>query len=339
MPEMPDQKLREALASGLDSPASQPTLQLADFLGRGFGPTTAAIIHYGSHAQRSGARPESAHDFFVIVEDYDAAYQSLAATVGTTYAPAKAARLNRVLAPNVVAIADGETSPTLPDAHPSPLLAKCAVLSVEELRRACSARARDHFTQGRLFQHAQLVWTRDARMRDVVVDSLLEARARTFDWGRAYLPPHFDVDSYCRVLLETSFGAEVRPEGPERISALLAAQRETMVRMYAELLRSLADQRILLRQGNVYTDPHPPGVLGRLRIRSYFARSKLRATLRWLKYMALYDDWQDYLLRKLERRSGVHVELTERERRWPLIFLWPKAIRYLRTRPQRRDPI
>jgi hypothetical protein len=55
--------------------------------------------------------------------------------------------------------------------------------------------------------------------------------------------------------------------------------------------------------------------------------------------MALYDDWQDYLLRKLERRSGVRVELTERERRWPLIFLWPKAIRYLRTRPQRRDPI
>jgi hypothetical protein len=332
---MNDQALRDALTTGLDSPASSATMELAGFLARGFGPTTAAIIHYGSHAQHSGAKPESAHDFFVIVDDYEAGYETLAATVGTSYAPGKAARLNRVLAPNVVAITDAETTaPTAP-----PLLAKCAVLSVEELRRACSARARDHFTQGRLFQHAQLVWTRDARTRGVVVDSLLEARARTFDWGRAYLPPHFDVDTYCRVLLETSFGAEVRPEGPERISALLAAQRETMLRMYAELLRSLADQRILLREGNVYTDSHPPGALGRLRIRAYFTRSKLRATLRWLKYMALYDDWQDYLLRKLERRSGVHVELTERERRWPLIFLWPKAIRYLRTRPQRRDPI
>jgi hypothetical protein len=109
--------------------------------------------------------------------------------------------------------------------------------------------------------------------------------------------------------------------------------------MYAELLRSLADKRILAREGNVYSDRTPPGVLGRLRIELYFKRSKLRATLRWLKYMALYDDWQDYLLRKLERRSGVRVQLTERERRWPLIFLWPKAIRYLRTRPQRRDPI
>jgi hypothetical protein len=326
-----DPALREALATGLDSPASSATCALADFLARGFGESTAAIIHYGSHAQHSGARPESAHDFFVVVDDYEAAYRSLAEKVGTSYAPAKAARLNRVLPPNVVAITDDEVAP--------PLLAKCAVLSIRDFRRACSARARDHFTQGRLFQHAQLVWTRNARARDVVVDSLLEARARTFDWGRAYLPPRFDVDGYCRVLLETSFAAEVRPEGPERITALLAAQRETMIRMYAELLRSLADKRILAREGNVYSDRTPPGVLGRLRIELYFKRSKLRATLRWLKYMALYDDWQDYLLRKLERRSGVRVQLTERERRWPLIFLWPKAIRYLRTRPQRRDSI
>lgn len=326
-----DPELRAALATGLDTPASPATRQLADFLARGFGASTAAIIHYGSHAQHSGARPESAHDFFVIVEDYADAYHSLAERVGTSYEPSRAARLNRVLTPNVVAITDSDVTP--------PLAAKCAVLSVRDFRRATSARARDHFTQGRLFQHAQLVWTRDARMRDIVVDSLLEARARTFDWGRAYLPPRFDVDIYCRVLLETSFRAEVRPEGPERIAALLSAQRETMERMYAELLRSLADQRILAREGKVYTDPAPPGALERFRVKLYFRRSKLRATLRWLKYMALYDDWQDYLLRKLERRSGVRVELTERERRWPLIFLWPKAIRYLRTRPQRRDPI
>lgn len=326
-----DPELRAALATGLGSPVSSTTERLAEFLSDGFGPSTAAIIHYGSHAQRSDARPESAHDFFVIVDDYGDAYRSLATRVGTSYRPARAALLNRVLAPNVVAITEHDATP--------PLAAKCAVLSIQEFRRACSARARDHFTQGRLFQHAQLVWTRDVRTRDIVVDALVEARARTFCWGRAYLPRRFDVDTYCRVLLETSFGAEVRPEGRERITALLSAQRETMVRMYAELLRCLADQRILTRDGNVYSDPSPPGPLASFRNAMYFRRSKFRATLRWLKYMALYDDWQDYLLRKLERRSGVHVELTERERRWPLIFLWPKALRYLRSRPQRRDLI
>jgi hypothetical protein len=62
----------------------------------------------------------------------------------------------------------------------------------------------------------------------------------------------------------------------------------------------------------------------------------VRATLRWLKFVALYDDWLGYIIAKIERRSGVVVELTTRERRWPLIFLWPRVIRYVRSRPQRR---
>jgi hypothetical protein len=60
-----------------------------------------------------------------------------------------------------------------------------------------------------------------------------------------------------------------------------------------------------------------------------------RATLRWAKYVALYDDWLEYVVRKVERRSGVALELTGRERRWPLVFLWPKLVRFL-ARPRRR---
>ncbi|HEY9516404.1 MAG TPA: hypothetical protein VIQ74_12055 [Gemmatimonadaceae bacterium] len=323
-----DPGTRAALAADLDSPPSPRTNRLALFLADALGPSAVAIIHYGSHAQRSDARPESAHDFFVVVDRYKPSYQSLATTVGTSYRPATAALLSHVLAPNVVAITDNDVTP--------PLMAKCAILSLRDFRRACSARARDHFTQGRLFQHTQLVWTRDAVARAVVVDSLVEARARTFCWGRAYLPPRFDADAYCRVLLETSFGAEVRPESRERVAALLLAQRETMIRMYAELLRYLADKRILARAGKVYTDPSPPGRSDRFRVALYFRRSKLRATLRWFKYIALYDDWLTYVIQKLERRSGVSVTLTARERRWPLIFLWPKAIHFLRSRAQRR---
>jgi hypothetical protein len=68
----------------------------------------------------------------------------------------------------------------------------------------------------------------------------------------------------------------------------------------------------------------------------YFRWSKLRATVRWFKYIALYDNWLEYILHKIARRSGVALELTPRERRWPLVFLWPKAIQYIRQRPQRR---
>jgi len=331
MPSTPtaDAEHRAALAAGLDEPPSPRTAQLARFLAHACGEGTRALIHYGSHAQRSDARPESAHDFFIVVDRYRDAYRSLAERVGTSYRPGTAALLNRILPPNVIRL-------RVPGAAP-PLEAKCAVYSARDFARACSSRARDHFALGRLCQHVQLVWTRDAESRSAAIDALTEARTRTFAWGRPYLPPRFDVRTYCRVLLETSFAAEIRPEGGERIDALLAAQQTTMDRVYAEVLGGLAEERILGREGNVYTDPHPPGTWSKFRAAMWFRRSKARATIRWIKYIALYEDWLEYILQKVARRSGVSVQLTDRERRWPLIFLWPKALRFLRSRPQRRS--
>jgi hypothetical protein len=323
-----DPALRAALASGLDAPPSPEAAALAAVIARAFGGATLAIVHYGSHAHRSDARPESAHDFFVVVERYGDAYRSARATIGTRYRPATAALLNHVLPPNVVAITDRAAAP--------PRRAKCAVLSLRDFRRACSARARDHFVRGRLFQPAQLVWARDAEARTAVVDAVLEARAGSFDWGHAHLPPRFDAERYCRVLLETSFAAEIRPEGGARVDALLVAQRSTLVPMAAALLRALEAKGVLASDGETYVDRHRPGRWTRIRWALYFRRSALRATLRWAKYVALYDDWLEYVLQKVARRSGVAVELTARERRWPLLFLWPKAVRFLRARPQRR---
>lgn len=324
-----DAPLRAALGAGLDAPPSPRTAQLATFLAQACGPATLALIHYGSHAQHSDARPESAHDFFIIVERYADAYRSLTAAISTRYGARLAALLNRILPPNVIAA-------TVPGVTPR-LFAKCAVLSRADLERACAPRTRDHFVLGRLFQHVQLVWTRDPESRSAVTDAVITARALTLSWGRPSLPSRFDVDTYCRSLLVTSYAGEIRPEGSERIDALLAAQRETMVRVYGGLLEGLVGRRILARDGKIYIDPTPPGQWAKFRTRMYFRRSKLRATLRWLKYVALYDEWLDYIVQKVARRSGVAIELTERERRWPLIFLWPKAIRYLRSRPQRND--
>jgi hypothetical protein len=106
--------------------------------------------------------------------------------------------------------------------------------------------------------------------------------------------------------------------------------------MYAPLLEWFHEAGILRRDGGLYSDVASHGSWEKLTSRVYMRRSKLRATLRWAKYVALYDDWLDYVVRKIARRSGVVIELSSRERRWPLIFLWPKAIRFLRSRPQRQ---
>jgi hypothetical protein len=318
--------LRAALLHGVDATPSADTARLARFLATAFGPTTAAIIHYGSHAQSSDARPESAHDFFVIVDRYADAYRSLSAAVRPSYSPRTATALARVLPPNVISLTLSEGGRTL--------RAKTAILSARDLRRLCSPRAADHFTRGRLFQHVQLVWTRDARSRQEALDALLDARVGTIDWSQPYLPSVFNAESYCRRLLETSFAAEIRPEGGERIAALIAAQRDVVLPVYDSLLQWLVASRIAAKEGNVYRLTTRAGLPRRVASRLWFLKSKARATARWLKYVALYEGWLEYIVQKIARRSGRTIVLTERERRWPLIFLWPKVIEYVRTRPQ-----
>jgi hypothetical protein len=67
-----------------------------------------------------------------------------------------------------------------------------------------------------------------------------------------------------------------------------------------------------------------------MRLSAYFAWSKVRATVRWAKYVVTFDDWLEFILAKARRHSGQEIELTPRERRLPLVFLWPRVLRYFR---------
>jgi len=322
-----DRELRTALAGGLDAEPTPTARILANAIADAFGPGALAVIHYGSHAQRSDARADSAHDFFVIVERYHDAYLSLTSAIDTSVGPRTAEVLAHVLPPNIHAI-------RAPDGRDG--RSKCAVLTLRGLRLAARMETADHFTQGRLFQNVQLLWARDDQSREDVSSALVEMRIRTYQWGQPFLPQSFDAETYCRVLLETSFSAEVRPEGDDRVTQLLDAQRVALLPVYSALLDGLTRHGILERGKDGYRQVVFPPLAERRRRQRYFRISKARGTVRWAKHIALYDGWLDYVVQKIARRSGVAVELTERERRWPFIFLWPKAILFLRTRLQQR---
>ena len=76
----------------------------------------------------------------------------------------------------------------------------------------------------------------------------------------------------------------------------------------------------------------------RLCLELYFRRSIVRATSRWLKHIVTFEGWLDYILRKANRHTGEPIELTDRERRWPLVFLWGRLFRYLRTKNRKGSP-
>ena len=57
--------------------------------------------------------------------------------------------------------------------------------------------------------------------------------------------------------------------------------------------------------------------------------------LRLLKTATTFGDWLPYALWKLERHTGARPELTERQRRHPLVFGWPVILRLLSQRALR----
>jgi len=318
----PGTDLRDGLAAGLDDEPGPDAMRMAIELAGMFGPAAMAVIHYGSRA-RGDARADSAYDFFVIVDSYRAAYDAVTRAVTLRVSARTATRLAHVLAPNVHAL------PPVPDGGRRN---KCCVLTIGELRQAARLEASDHFVIGRLFQQLQLLWTRDPASADAVRDSLVDIRAGTFEWGRCYLPGTFDADTYCRTLLETSFAGEIRPEGGERATDLLRAQHDFLLDVYGTLLDHLALTGVLERTETGYRQVVPPTPRMRRRWDRYFKVSKARGTLRWGKAVVQYDGWLDYIVQKITRHNNVNVELTEREKKYPFIFLWPKIFLFFRER-------
>lgn len=319
-------EFRALLAARATEPNRDLRLQaLADRLVAAGDGHVAALLFFGS--RRSGARTDSfsAYDLFVLVDDHGRFYRALRRAGAVTRPPALLALAGGFLPPSQVSFRaerDGEG-----------LHAKCAVLTARQFERETGPRRHDHFCVARLFQATQLLYAREEQARLLVLAGLEHAHRLTLTWGGPWLPSSFDVADYTRALLDLSLRAEVRPEPAGRSRQLWEAQSEYLLAVYAQLLRERAEAGELLEQGQGrYRLARPPSAFGRARVRAYFAWSLLRATARWAKHILTFEGWLDYIARKATRHTGQEVELSPRERRWPLVFLWPRVLRYLRTK-------
>jgi hypothetical protein len=322
---LPPEVLREAVRARVASPAPDAgAREAAGAIQDRGGAATRAIVFFGS--RKTQARPDawSAYDFFVIVDGYRPFYDALRAHGALRRPSALVAALNHPLPPNQIGLtlgAPGERTAR----------AKCAVVSSAAFTRETSAGRRDHFFLGRLCQQTEVVFAADEQSRALAVDALTSAHALTYAWVRPWLPERFDVGTFCRTFLRVSYSAEIRPEPDGRAEALWEAQRDYLSAVYGVLLGELhARGDLVLHAPGIYGLARPAGTAERLRLSAYFWWSKVRATLRWAKYVVTFDDWLEFILRKATRHSGQAFDLSPRERRFPLIFLWPRVFRYLR---------
>lgn len=324
----PPELLAAVRARALDGDPSPEAAALARQIVDMAEDSVAAIVFFGSRKSRARPDPYSAYDFFVVVDDSRAFYDRLAAGGAVRRSAALLSALQAVLAPNQISVAVARGD--------APARAKCAVVTARMLGRQTSERRDDHFCLGRLFQPTEILFAAPGR-EDEILAALVRAHALTFAWARPWLPARFDVGEYCRTLLRVSFAAEIRPEPEGRAQALFEAQEAYLRPVYGTLLAGLAAAGDLHEESpGVYALARPVGTLERLRLAAYFRWSMVRATARWAKYVVTFDDWLEFIVRKARRHTGEDIVLSERERRMPLVFLWPRVIHYLRHKDRAR---
>ena len=286
-----------------------------------YGGGVAAVLFYGSCLRKE--THEGVLDFYVMVDSYRSCYDSR-----------RLAWLNAAVPPNVFYLELASEFGTL--------RAKCAVLSRRHFQRAVSRRAMSPYIWARFAQPSLAVYTRDDDARDIVVHCAASAIATLVQRLSAFLPAkaqtqRFSLAALWHEAFRRTYSAELRTESPETVRGNYEADPERYDYVGAEALALLEARGWLKR---VSTRGKAVEVkMSRLRRlctrwRWHLLRPvwKLVALIRLVKNAGTFGDWLPYVLWKLERHTGTVIELSDRQRRHPLVFGWPVVMRLLLRR-------
>jgi len=302
---------RDALHDAIDRLIGAPTpagaRALAQALRARHGDTVAAVLFYGSNFRRADDR-EGLLDLYVLVDDCRAALGGRLSALAC-----------RLLPPNVYYLelpVDGHT-----------VRCKYALLELPRLNRHMTAR--QSYFWGRFGQASGLLYARDAAARQQVTRALAQAVLTLLGRALPLLPDQVDETAWWQTALAACYGAELRPERPGAVEALvrdLAPWRRQLTPLAAPLLAGVGVQqdgyRLYLTAGQ-----RRAGRLG------WTVRRLLGKTLnvaRLIKAAFTFAGGVDYLLWKVERHSGVRIEPTPFLRRHPLLGIWGVAWRLWR---------
>jgi hypothetical protein len=312
-------ELDALLAAELAEPVAAPVARIADAI-RERHEGVSGVLFYGSclrHGTVSGVL-----DFYVLVDGYRVSHASRIQ-----------AFLGWLLPPNVfyVEIDDGAGR----------LRAKYAVIASRDFARSARGQRLDCRIWSRFCQPARLVWARDETARTGVVRAVRGATLTAVDRMLNWLPGagpilRFEPGELWRTAFRETYRAELRGEKAETIDAIYAAQSERFDRVAVAALRALEarGKLRLVAAGPELEVAADPGWRRRAR-RSWRVRrplTKARGVLGLIKTPATFDGWVDYAIWKVERHSGVRIELTTRQRRRPFLHAGPILWRLMRQR-------
>lgn len=268
---------------------------LGEILRGRFGRHAQAVLFYGS-CRRANEDIGGIVDLYVLVDGYHAAHGSFLSAL-----------TNRLLAPNVYYL---ETAFAGRVAR-----AKYAVVSMDQFERG-TTRWFHPYLWGRFAQPCGLLFAIDEQVRRRVVRALAAAVATFAARTLPRLPAEFDAETLWTRGLLLTYAAELRSERPERVRALYA---DAALELQA-LTRALArKQGWAAAPAGGYRNPVARSdrwwsALG-WALRGL--QGKALSILRLLKASFTFDGGLPYLAWKIERHSGVELQITPFMRRFP----------------------
>ncbi len=261
-----------------------------------------AVILYGS-CLRSGELDEGIGDLYVLVGDYRSAYTKRYLGI-----------LNAWLAPNVFYIEIPHQGRTL--------RAKYAVISTSDFEKG--ARYWFHsYIWARFAQPSRLLFVRDEASRQRVYHALAYS-VMTFltSGGKALENTVFTVDDIWTQCLMLSYAAELRPESETRARHLAEHNHAD----FAQLMHAAypALNAMFTRQSDIetYLCHNRTGTrrlaLWHWRLRRW--QGLVLSILRLSKATLTFRDSLEYAAWKIERHTGIRIEITPAARRFPIIW-------------------
>ena len=285
--------------------ASTAVQYLIDEILARHGEAAQAVLFYGS-CLRTGDDLDGLVDLYLLVDSYRAAYTS-----------SFQAFVNFILPPNVYYLEseyEGQVVRT-----------KYAVLSLADYQKGTSKRWFHSYLWGRFCQPTALVYARNDEIAHQVYKGFAQS-VLTFI-GRVL--PLVDTDFSARQMwrrgLTHSYRAELRSERPEKRAGLYDAAPD----YYENITRIALTSHgfpVEISNGTEGASYHirlPESVrfVSRMTWGLRSVQGKLLSVLRLLKAMATFEGGVDYILWKIERHSGVTVEIEPRLKRRPLLAI------------------
>lgn len=296
--------LLQLVADELAVPALPQVQAFARYIAGQYPDAARGVLFYGS-CLRSERLEGQMLDFYVIVSDYDAAYSRK-----------WMATWNRRLPPNV-----------FPFQHEG-LMAKVAILSLEDFHDLNRPSASAVSVWARFAQPSRLLWVADDHSRALICTAISGAAPTLLNAALAFTEREVDVLDLWQTGFQMTYDAELRAERKDRPSSVIEFDPDRYVRLGLAALRHTPIANAY-RGDKIHILPDPQGriVQERERWPALRRNGKLLTIARLAKAAFTYADGIDYLAWKINRHAGTQIEIKPWQRRWPLVaalFLVPK---------------